>query len=192
MPLVHFLLLKSLMCPSSEYSTPSLSARIDSSHSKAYSEDTQKAAQHKESIRIRCSTVPSRVVNLATRDLYFCRACQLIADLILNQCVSQPPVGAVATLPENHHPSVERRLYRVARNCEGHCGPDHERGVQAHVRGGEYSAFYSTSWRSNPALSTATDYITQTLTNIAKTMSVSMSNRGGCATTTATTNDGGG
>ena len=103
-----------LACPSSEYSTPSLSARSDSSHSKAYSEDTQKAAPYKESIRIRCSTVPSRVVNLATRDLYFCRACQLIADLILNQCVSQPPVDAVATLPENHHPSVERRLCRVA------------------------------------------------------------------------------
>ena len=44
----------------------------------------------------------------------------------------------------------------------------------------------------NPALSTAADYITRTLTNIAKTMSVSMSNTGGCATTTATTNDGGG
>ena len=28
-----------------------------------------------------------------------------------------------ATLPENHHPSVERRLYRAAQNCEGHCGP---------------------------------------------------------------------
>merc|ERR1712012_516867 len=42
------------------------------------------------------------------------------------------------------------------------------------------------------SFSTATDYITQTLTNIAGATSVSVSTSGGCTTTTATTTDGGG
>merc|ERR1711916_209159 len=42
------------------------------------------------------------------------------------------------------------------------------------------------------SFSTATDYITQTLTNIAGATSVSVTTTGGCTTTTATTTDGGG
>ena len=39
----------------------------------------------------------------------------------------------------------------------------------------EYSAFCTLSWSGNPAFSTATDYFTQTLTNIAGAISMSVS-----------------
>ena len=39
----------------------------------------------------------------------------------------------------------------------------------------EYSAFCTLSWSGNPAFSTATDYFTQTLTNIAGAISISVS-----------------
>uniref|UniRef100_A0A7S1AY12 Apple domain-containing protein n=1 Tax=Noctiluca scintillans TaxID=2966 RepID=A0A7S1AY12_NOCSC len=59
-----------------------------------------------------------------------------------------------ATLPENLHPSVERRLYCAAQTCDGHCGPIMKEGCDLTFAWGEYSGFYTLSWRGNPAFST--------------------------------------